>query len=160
MRLTYLDLLSLKQGLEEKAGKETATPVSSGLMSNIDKSNLDSIIAMIPNLATKDEIIELRKPEMIITSTNGWMFKNGEVNTTLNVKIVLGNQEITDDYEDHEFHWSRDSWDKEADRIWNEQTKTGKSIHITRDDIVRGNATTFNCDLIKNNRIILSTRKG
>ena len=84
---------------------------------------------------------------LIISSSNGNIFKNGEISTVLTAVVYSWDEEITDTLDDNQFIWTRVSDDSDADAIWNAAHFGGtKSITITKDDVkVRA---TFYCDLI------------
>ena len=84
---------------------------------------------------------------LVISSSNGNIFKNGNIQTTLYATVFSWDENITDTLDDNQFIWTRVSDDTEADAAWNADHFGGtKSIEITSDDVeVRA---TFFCDLI------------
>lgn len=84
---------------------------------------------------------------LVIISSNGNIFKNGNVKTLLSAKVYSWDEDITDTLDANQFIWTRVSEDTEADKVWNEQHFGGaKSVAITGADVkVRA---TFYCDLI------------
>ena len=84
---------------------------------------------------------------LVIISSNGNIFKNGNVKTLLSAKVYSWDEDITDALDANQFIWTRVSEDTEADKVWNEQHFGGaKSVVITGADVkVRA---TFYCDLI------------
>jgi hypothetical protein len=82
-----------------------------------------------------------------IESTNGLIFKNGNINTILNAKVYRGTQDVTDTIDASRFKWTRISDDPVADEAWNSAHSTGtKSITVTSDDVhVRA---TFRVDIL------------
>jgi hypothetical protein len=83
----------------------------------------------------------------VITSSNGNIFKNGNISTTLTATVFSWDENITDTLDDNQFIWTRVSSDTEDDKLWNDAHYGGtKTITITNDDVkVRA---TFCCDLI------------
>ena len=82
-----------------------------------------------------------------IISSNGNIFKNGRVSTTLTVKVWSGDEEITDLFDANDFRWTRVSADTAGDQSWNQEHFGGsKSITITGDDV--STRATFFCDLV------------
>ena len=74
-----------------------------------------------------------------IMSSNGNIFQNGSVSTTLTAYVIKGDTDITDSVPS-----SRFSWEKESDKIFNEtHAGHGHVLTLTPDD-VWGRAT-FNC---------------
>ena len=94
-----------------------------------------------------DEIEEQRMLRLVITSSNGNIFKNNNIQTTLSAVVFSWDENITDTLDPNQFIWTRVSDDAVADQAWNAAHFGGaKSIEITRDDVnVRA---TFFCDLI------------
>jgi hypothetical protein len=79
-----------------------------------------------------------------IVSTNGNLFKNGVINTTLFNRVFKGETDITDTLAAAQFIWTRVSDDAAGDATWNAQHSTGaKSIAITSADVYV--AATFTC---------------
>ena len=93
------------------------------------------------------EIEEKKMYRLIISSSNGNIFKNGTISTTLYATVYSWDENITDTLDDNQFIWTRVSEDTEADTVWNADHFGGsKSIEITSEDVhVRA---TFFCDLI------------
>jgi len=92
-------------------------------------------------------IEEQKMYRLVISSSNGNIFKNGNIKTTLYATVYSWDENITDTLDDNQFIWTRVSDDAEADAVWNSDHFGGsKSIEITSDDVeVRA---TFYCDLI------------
>ena len=94
-----------------------------------------------------DEIEEQKMLRLVISSSNGSIFKNGIINTTLYATVFSWDENITDSLDPNQFIWTRVSDDAASDALWNSAHFGGtKSIDITSDD-VRVRATFF-CDLI------------
>ena len=92
-------------------------------------------------------IEEQKMYRLVISSSNGNIFKNGNIQTTLYATVFSWDENITDTLDENQFIWTRVSDDTEADATWNADHFGGsKSIEITSDDVeVRA---TFFCDLI------------
>ena len=92
-------------------------------------------------------IEEQKMYRLVISSSNGNIFKNGNIQTTLYATVFSWDENITDTLDDNQFIWTRVSDDPDADAVWNADHFGGaKSIEITSDDVaVRA---TFFCDLI------------
>lgn len=92
-------------------------------------------------------IEEQKMYRLVISSSNGNIFKNGNIKTTLYATVYSWDENITDTLDDNQFIWTRVSDDAETDAAWNADHFGGsKSIEITSDDVeVRA---TFFCDLI------------
>lgn len=94
-------------------------------------------------LRVEEEIMEGIGYQVQIVSSHGNIFKNGNIETTLQVVLWLGQDDVTGNYDAGCFRWTRTSDDAETDKSWNARNATGqKSIHITNAD-VKGRATFF-----------------
>lgn len=93
------------------------------------------------------EIEEQKMYRLMITSSNGNIFKNGNIATTLSAQVYSWDENITDSLDPNQFVWTRVSEDTDSDKLWNAAHYGGaKQIVITTDDVkVRA---TFFCDLI------------
>jgi hypothetical protein len=80
-----------------------------------------------------------------ILSTNGNIFKNNEISTTLSAIVKKGNNDVTSDINATEFNWVRISSDTNSDTAWNNDIshKGTKSIIVTDYDVI--NKATFDC---------------
>lgn len=70
-----------------------------------------------------------------ISSTNGDIFKNGDISTTLKVVVKKSNVDITDQITDTQVRWERISKDTEGDVVWNNAHQHTKEVVVTSDDI-------------------------
>lgn len=79
-------------------------------------------------------------------STNGDLFSNGNIQTTLYVVVYRGKDDITNTLPNSSFIWRKADKDGVQDTAWNiAHNGVGKSIQITRNDIYR--KATFWCDI-------------
>ena len=128
--------------------------------SQIDESNkYDNVIEVVEKIESDyevnipkiesdiEEIKNKRQYRLQIVSSQGNIFKNGDIETTLSAVLYEWDNVATDNYNDNQFIWTRASNDEEADAIWNQVHASGqKSINITNEDVhVRA---TFFCDFI------------
>lgn len=107
--------------------------------------------------STKEEVSNIAKAveglkteinyDVEIISTNGNIFKNGQISTKLMAIVRRGSEDITSTIDANRFKWSRISNDIEGDLLWNTNHFSGtKEITITKDDVnVRA---TFNCSIL------------
>lgn len=142
------------------SGTLVANIIKAGVLSSQDGSsywNLETGEVVLKAYATTetveetnsriDEINEQKMYRLVISSSNGNIFKNGNIQTTLTATVFSWDENITDALDPNQFLWTRVSDDAEADAEWNAAHYGGtKSIEITSDDVdVRA---TFFCDLI------------
>ena len=79
-----------------------------------------------------------------IMSSNGNIFQNGSVSTTLTAYVIKGDTDITDSVPSSRFSWEKESDNSDTDKIFNEtHVGHGHVLTLTPDD-VWGRAT-FNC---------------
>lgn len=142
------------------AGSLVANIIKAGTLSSNDGSsywNLESGEVVLRAYATTasveeqtnriDNIEEQKMYRLVISSSNGNIFKNGNISTVLTATVFSWDKDVTDELDDNQFIWTRVSSDTEADKVWNSAHFGGtKSITITNDD-VKARAT-FYCDLI------------
>ena len=142
------------------AGSLVANIIKAGTLSSNDGSsywNLESGEVVLRAYATTasveeqtnriDNIEEQKMYRLVISSSNGNIFKNGNISTVLTATVFSWDKDVNDELDDNQFIWTRVSSDTEADKDWNSAHFGGtKSITITNDD-VKARAT-FYCDLI------------
>lgn len=142
------------------SGSLVANIIKAGILSSQDGSsywNLETGEVVLRAYATTssveetnsriDEIEDQKMLRLIITSSNGNIFKNNNIQTTLTATVFSWDENITDTLDENQFIWTRVSDDSAADAEWNDKHFGGtKSIEITNEDVkVRA---TFFCDLI------------
>ena len=142
------------------SGSLVANIIKAGVIQSQDGSSwwdLESGEMVLHAYATSKEVTEVsdrittieeqKMLRLVITSSNGNIFKNGNVKTLLSAVVYSWDKDITDTLDANQFIWTRVSEDAEADKVWNEQHFGGaKSVVITGADVkVRA---TFYCDLI------------
>ena len=142
------------------SGSLVANIIKAGVIQSQDGSSwwdLESGEVVLRAYATSKQVTEVSERittieeqkmlRLVITSSNGNIFKNGNVKTLLSAVVYSWDKDITDTLDANQFIWTRVSEDAEADKDWNEQHFGGaKSVAITSADVkVRA---TFYCDLI------------
>jgi len=82
-----------------------------------------------------------------VLSSNGDVFKNGQIETTLNAVVYKGIEDVTATIDANRFRWTRKSDDPIGDASWNTSYFGGtKQVVVTSSDInVRA---TFNCAIL------------
>jgi phage minor structural protein len=118
------------------------------------KANLDYVNGQLSTKVDfsqyQQELDEVRNNiayKVEIFSTNGSVFKNGQINTVLQARVYQGTEDVTDQIDASRFIWTRISSDPAGDTAWNNAHSTGtKSITVTSADV---NArATFNCAIL------------
>ena len=142
------------------SGSLVANIIKAGVIQSQDGSSwwdLESGEVVLRAYATSKEVTEVsdrittieeqKMLRLVIISSNGNIFKNGNLKTLLSAVVYSWDKDITDTLDANQFIWTRVSEDTEADKVWNEQHFGGaKSVVITGADVkVRA---TFYCDLI------------
>jgi hypothetical protein len=110
-------------------------------MNDLDKI-LQGIMSGVDAIISADNGYTLE-----IESSNGNIFKNGEIQTTLTAKVFQSGEEVTDQFDVNQFKWTKVLRDGTLDKVWNATHYGGtKTITISSQDIyVR---STFFCDLV------------
>ncbi|MDU7030188.1 MAG: phage tail protein [Clostridiales bacterium] len=114
----------------------------------------DTITSTTTNLDKKIE--DSLQYKLEVSSSNGNIFTNGQIDTYLTVTLYRGNNDVTNDYPDSHFIWSRQSSDSDLDDYWNSQHTAGsRTLHITREDIFK--KAQFRCSFILDDEVAATT---
>lgn len=82
-----------------------------------------------------------------IISTNGVVFKSGDIVTTLIARVYKADEDITDSLNAALFKWTRVSDDTAGDEAWNASHFGGvKQVTVTTEDVLR--RATFFCNIL------------
>ena len=142
------------------SGSLVANIIKAGVIQSQDGSSywdLETGEVVLRAYATSEEVkeqsdritgIEEQKMyRLVVSSTNGNIFKNGNIQTTLYATVFSWDENITELLDDNQFVWTRVSDDPDADAIWNAAHFGGsKTVDITSADV--DVQATFFCDLI------------
>ena len=94
---------------------------------------------------------------LYITSSNGIRFTPGVNEIILSATLYKRSEDVTDQYDDAFFTWTRLSSDTSGDIYWNEQHSAGsKQITITKSDVYGG--ARFSCSFIYNGEVLLTSQ--
>jgi hypothetical protein len=114
-----------------KATKEETQIISDRL----DEAEQE-IVDAVQNLPYRVEVL----------STNGLVFKNGDIESTVYCKVYRGTEEVTHTLGPDNFIWTRISDDSEGDAAWNAaHVGVGPSFNVTPADVPT--RATFECAL-------------
>lgn len=110
-----------------------------------------TITTMQQNIQTNATDITDAKNNIVykvdIISSNGLVFKNGNVNTILQAQVWYGQTDVTSTTDASKFSWTRTSDDSAGDTTWNSSHGNGvKTIAVTTAD-VPNNRATFVCSI-------------
>lgn len=96
---------------------------------------------------TEATLINLVEPiELQVRASNGNIFKNGVVSTSLTATLWRGNKEIDKDGTEFSYVWKKVNSDETPDEHWNaDHSYSQKSIRITEADVFR--RATFSCEV-------------
>lgn len=93
-----------------------------------------------------DHINAQKMIRVTVESTNGILFKNNLINTTLTCRVFSWDKEITETLPSSAFTWTRVSNNPESDAYWNaEYGRAVKTVHITNDDFYE--RAVYTCDV-------------
>lgn len=105
--------------------------------------NVKSMKILTKDVATVEDLEGIKAWIIEIYSTNGNVFKNDNIHTTLVARVYKGTEDITDTLDASRFKWTRVSADTDSDIQWNAANFGGtKNITLTPDDVQ--NRATFN----------------
>ena len=142
------------------SGTLVANIIKAGVLQSQDGSSywdLESGEVVLRAYATSDSVEQVgdrltdienkRMYRLVISSSNGNIFKNGVISTTLYATVFSWDENVTDSLDPNQFIWTRVSSDTTSDAKWNADHAGGtKSIEITSEDVDA--RATFFCDLI------------
>ena len=142
------------------SGTLVANIIKAGVLQSQDGSSywdLESGEVVLRAYATSESVeqvgdrvtdIENKKMyRLVISSSNGNIFKNGVISTTLYATVFSWDENVTDSLDPNQFIWTRVSADTVSDAKWNADHAGGtKSVEITSEDVDA--RATFFCDLI------------
>lgn len=142
------------------SGTLVANIIKAGVLQSQDGSSywdLESGEVVLRAYATNESVeqvgdrvtdIENKKMyRLVISSSNGNIFKNGVISTTLYATVFSWDENVTDSLDPNQFIWTRVSADTASDAKWNADHAGGnKSVEITSEDVDA--RATFFCDLI------------
>lgn len=142
------------------SGTLVANIIKAGVLQSQDGSSywdLESGEVVLRAYATTDSVEQVgdrvtdienkRMYRLVISSSNGNIFKNGVISTTLYATVFSWDENVTDSLDPNQFIWTRVSADTVSDAKWNADHAGGtKSVEITSDDVDA--RATFFCDLI------------
>jgi hypothetical protein len=95
---------------------------------------------------TIDNTIQNIPYRIQLLSTNGLVFKNGDISTQIIATVYHGNDDVTSTIAAADFVWSRISDDAAGDAAWNNaHVGVGNKITVTTSDVYQ--RATFECDL-------------
>lgn len=96
---------------------------------------------------TEATLINLVEPiELQVRASNGNVFKNGVIASTLIATLWRGGKEIDKDGTEFSYIWTKTRDDETPDEHWNaDHSYSQKSIRITQEDVFR--RATFSCEI-------------
>lgn len=93
-----------------------------------------------------DEVKDEVAYKLELSSSNGWIFKNGQISTTIVAKVYHGKNDITSTIPPSGFIWRKIDKDGRVDTSWGTaHTNVGNRISITKNDVDQ--KATFECDI-------------
>ncbi len=160
-RITSLTWRSKSKSKIKSVGLSSILKVTNDLSYRQNKTRTEALVDKLKNeiILTASEIITTvtTSPQyqedinnltynLEIVSSNGLVFKNGQIDSTLSARVFKGSVEVTDQFDAAQFSWTRVSSDPTGDTAWNTSHFGGtKTISITSDDVLV--RATFNCEL-------------
>ncbi len=161
MRIMFDAYLMLRKELEYGLHNLDTDNLGSSLLGKIStisdlKGNMSTITQDLEGVRiriehTEETVSEIEQTvpyQLDIISTNGVVFKSGDIVTTLIARVYRGTEDITDTLNASLFRWKRVSEDAAGDEAWDASHFGGsKQINVTTEDVLR--RATFFCELLK-----------
>lgn len=98
--------------------------------------------------AIADEVDKVGLYKVDIISSNGLVFKNGVVSTTLIARVYKNSTDVTDTINAARFKWTKTNADGTPDTAWNTSYAGGhKQVMITDEDIFQ--RASFKCEIME-----------
>lgn len=131
----------------QEFNKDTNTNTINSSKIMVDGTN-QSINVHFNKIETSiNDINENKMYRVEIISSNGNIFKSGNINTTLSARVYSWDKNITEEINASRFIWTRVSSDKEGDIAWNTSHFGGtKEITVTTEDVY--SRATFNVTVL------------
>lgn len=117
---------------------------------DINNKVVVTVLAIVKDKTVASESITFvnlsEQPEVFIKTSNGNMFKNGNINTKLTATVWRGGKEIDKDGSMYTYIWTKTDDDGEPDVLWNQtHSYSQKTIEITQQDVFR--RAQFSCEI-------------
>lgn len=143
---------AIEVGWRWMAGNEV---ISSQNSVTINASDVKDKVVVTVSAIVKDKTVASEsitfinlseQPEVFIKTSNGNMFKNGNINTKLTATVWRGGKEIDKDGSMYTYIWTKTDDDGEPDVLWNQKhSYSQKTIEITQQDVFR--RAQFSCEI-------------
>ncbi|ULF49311.1 hypothetical protein [Bacillus phage MrBubbles] len=128
-----------------KVSSEQVTQQFIDLNTKIEKTQEETSTALDDFQTQIDNTVKNLPYKVEVTSSNGLIFVNGGVNSTLAAKITKGTEDVTSTVAVADFIWTRVSNNTAGDTAWNNAHKNvGRSFNINASDVI--DRATFFCD--------------
>lgn len=115
---------------------DTNTSTIKGTKVMLDTKGQSLEVAFNSMSSTVNTINEQKMYKVDVSSTNGNIFKNGNIDTTLSARLYSWDTDITNTTSDSRFIWTRVSDDTAGDTSWNIAHSAGaKTIRVTSSDV-------------------------
>lgn len=126
--------------------------VKASVANTLNQSKVDTSTYGTDQQNTQTQITTLQNSlpyTSYITSSNGNVFKDGQISTTLTCTVMNGQTDITSTLVATQFVWTRISSDTTGDQTWNQNhVGIGNVVTVTNSDVnVRA---TFQCQVMSN----------
>lgn len=129
--------ITVKPDFEGWEGRDTLTVMYSAIYNETEYRDSFTITKRYDGVTGEDAYA------LHITSSNGQIFKNGVVHSTLTAHVYRGGMDITGEIPPDWFDWKRSSLNPKSDAQWNSVKRTGSVLEITEKDVER--KAVFDC---------------
>jgi hypothetical protein len=135
----YAQVESLNKSMTSAQSSITqnATDITLRVTTTTYNTTISGINTQISDTNSRIDLVEQKVPYYLeILSSNGSVFKNGDISTVLSATLYNGTDDVTGTVDASRFIWTRASSDTAGDTAWNNAHATGtKTITITPSDI-------------------------
>ncbi|KAF5043135.1 Prophage endopeptidase tail [anaerobic digester metagenome] len=109
---------------------------------------LDGLISSKIVTEVTEQIGEIGIYKVDLISTNGLVFKNDNVSTTLIARVYKNNVDVTDQINASRFRWTKTNEDGSPDEAWNTRYFGGaKQVTLTAEDV--NQRASFKCEILE-----------
>lgn len=138
------DKLNIGSVIESINNDNTTTLKSSKVLLDTEGQSLE--VAFNTLKTTTNKIESQKMYRVVVESTDGILFKNDNIQTTLKAHVFSWDTEVTNEIPSSCFTWIRKSKDVAADEYWNSQHGRGvKQIAINSGDVT--DKAVFSCEV-------------
>lgn len=143
------DIDGIKEFLQSPLVPDPTSDQAATSKKYVDKLIKDNYADLIPFILDGSVVGQFNTEvtyRVDIVSTDGIVFKNDDIRTTLIAIVYRGITDVTSQIDANYFRWKRKSTDTQADELWNQAHFGGtKTIEVFNTDVYQ--RATFSCEV-------------